>query len=154
MVVPCGPRRAGGDSGATTEMVAVMDHAAEIQRLLALDSEWSQLSSAGEDIEGILRYWADDGVVYAPGMPPVVGKDALREYVTASLGMPGFKIEWVAERAVLSDDGSLGYTTGANAVTMDGEGGHPVTQHGRYLAVWLKSRNTWQCVEDVLIATP
>jgi ketosteroid isomerase-like protein len=98
--------------------------------------------------------WADDGVVYAPGMPPVVGKDALREYVTASLGTPGFKIEWLAERAVLSDDGSLGYTSGANAVTMDGEGGQPVTQQGRYLAVWLKNRNTWQCVEDVLIATP
>jgi ketosteroid isomerase-like protein len=136
------------------ETGAIMDHAAEVQRLLDLDSEWSKLSSAGQDIEGILRYWADDGVVYAPGMPPVVGKDALREYVRASLGMPGFKIEWAAQRAVLSDDGSLGYTTGTNVVTMDGEDGQPVTQEGRFLAVWRKNGDAYQCVEDVLIATP
>jgi ketosteroid isomerase-like protein len=129
-----------------------MSHEVEVQRLLDHDAAWSRLSNAGRDVEGILAYWADDGVVYSPGMPPVVGKDALREYVAASLTIPGFRIQWSAERAVLSDDGSLGYTTGTNAVTMNGENGEPVTQHGRFIAVWRKTGDSWQCIEDVLIA--
>lgn len=131
-----------------------MDPETEAERLLEHDAAWSTLSQAGRDIEGILAFWADDGVVYSPGMPPVVGKDALRAYVTASLALPGFRIEWSAERAVLSDDGSLGYTTGTNAVTMDGDDGQPVTQRGRFLAVWRRTGDTWECVEDVLIALP
>jgi ketosteroid isomerase-like protein len=131
-----------------------MSHEVEVQRLLDHDAAWSRLSHAGGDIEAILAYWADDGVVYSPGMPPVIGKDALRAYVTASLAVPGFRIEWSAERAVLSFDGTLGYTTGTNAVTMNGADGQPVTQRGHFLAVWRRAGDTWECVEDVLIAGP
>ena len=129
-----------------------MDAAAESERLLAHDARWSALSKRGQDVEGILGFWADDAVVYPPGMPPVMGRDALREYVTSSLAIPGFSIEWAAERAVLSQDGTMGYTTGTNAITMNGDDGLPTTLPGRYVAVWRRTAGGgWKCVEDVLI---
>lgn len=131
-----------------------MDMAAEAQRLLEHDATWSTLSQAGSDIEGILAYFADDCVVYQPGMPPMVGKDAIREYVTASLATPGFHIEWTPERAVLADDGSMGYTTGTNAVTVPGADDAPMTLRGRFVAVWRRAGDGWQCVEDAMIPAP
>jgi ketosteroid isomerase-like protein len=129
-----------------------MDVAAEREGLLARDRQWSAVSKAGQDIDRILAHWADDAVVYPPGMAPVQGREALREYVTGSFAIPGFSIEWTPEHAVLADDASMGYTSGTNAVTMNGDDGVAVTQHGRYLALWRRNeKGNWLCVEDVLI---
>jgi ketosteroid isomerase-like protein len=127
----------------------------EAQGLLQRDAAWSALSKAGTDIEAILDYWSDDAVVYPPGMPPVAGKQALRDYVTSSLATPGFSIEWTAEHAVLSEDASMGYTTGTNAVTVTGEDGGLITLPGRFVAIWRRTAGgDWECVEDVLVPSP
>jgi ketosteroid isomerase-like protein len=66
-----------------------MDLAAERTRLLQRDAEWATAASEGRDLERILSYWTDDAVVLAPGLPVVVGKDALRLYVQAVCRFPG-----------------------------------------------------------------
>ena len=52
-------------------------------------------------------FWTDDAVVLAPGMPAVVGKDALRGYVEGSLRIPGFSISWNSTDVAFSPDGRL-----------------------------------------------
>jgi ketosteroid isomerase-like protein len=54
---------------------------AEKKLLAQRDEEWARLASEGRDIERIVSFWTDEAVVLAPGLPPVVGKAALREYV-------------------------------------------------------------------------
>jgi len=39
----------------------------------------------GASSERILSYWSDDAVVLPPGLPAVVGKAALRQYVEGSM---------------------------------------------------------------------
>jgi ketosteroid isomerase-like protein len=127
-----------------------MDAKAERERLLQIDAEWSALSNAGSDVDGIVSYWSEDAIVYPPGFPPVVGRAAIRDYVAASLTVPGFSIAWQADDARLSEDGTLAYTTGTNTVSMTGEDGSTQTQTGRVVTVWRREPSgDWRCVIDI-----
>ena len=65
-----------------------MDLALERTRLLQRDAEWAAAASEGRDLELVLSFWTDDAVVLAPGLPAVVGKDALRQYVQGGMEIP------------------------------------------------------------------
>jgi hypothetical protein len=46
------------------------------------------LASEGRDVEAT-SLLTDDAIVFVPGLPPVSGGEALREYVLNSLQIPG-----------------------------------------------------------------
>jgi len=127
----------------------------EKERLLRRDAEWARLASEGQDVEHILSYWTDDAVVLPPGLPAVVGKAALREYVRASLQIPGFRITWASTDVRFSPDGNLAYMFGRNAVTLNGADGEPTTTMGRAVTVWRReSDGAWRCAVDIWNAEP
>ena len=78
----------------------------EKERLLKRDAEWAKLAAAGRDIEGMLSYWTEDAIVIPPGLPAVVGKSALRQYVENSMKLPGFSINWTSTDVAFSPDGT------------------------------------------------
>jgi ketosteroid isomerase-like protein len=132
-----------------------MDLEQERKNLERRDAEWSALASEGRDVEAILSYWTDDAVVIPPGLPAVSGKDALRQYVTESLRIPGFRISWKSSVPVLSKDGSLAYMSGENTLSMQGPDGNPMTLRGRALTVWRKDLDgEWRCAHDIWNAPP
>ena len=132
-----------------------MDLNAEKGRLLQRDAEWARIAGEGRDVERILSYWTDDAVVLPPGLPPVVGKSALRGYVESSLQIPGFRITWSSSEAFFSPDGNLGYVFSKNAVTMNGPDGVPMTMNGRAVTVWRReSDGEWRCAVDIWNAEP
>jgi ketosteroid isomerase-like protein len=127
-----------------------MDFALEKIRLLACDAEWATAALEGRDIEHILSYWTDDAVVMQPGLPAVVGKAALRQYVKESLKIPGFSITWTSTDATFSPDGNLAYMFGRNVVTMNAPDGTMTTMHGRSVTIWrLEPDSKWRCVVDI-----
>ncbi|HEY7505735.1 MAG TPA: DUF4440 domain-containing protein [Gemmatimonadales bacterium] len=127
-----------------------MDLDSERRRLLARDVQWAALSSQGQDVEAILAFWTDDARVYPPGMPPVSGKPALRNYVQGALAVPGFHITWTSSEAHLSPDGHLAYLLSTNAVTVPGPDGKPVTTRGRAVTIWRReSDGEWRCAIDM-----
>lgn len=133
-------------TGACTRPVDT-DH--ETQTLLAADSAWQAVASAGEDADSVLSFWTDDARVVMPGQVTLQGKDAIRQMITGSFATPGFRVTWVPERAVVSASGDLGYTVGTNAFTVPDSAGVPATMAGRYIAVWRKGTDgRWRCVED------
>ncbi len=118
--------------------------------LLQRDREWSDLASQGKDVERILSFWTDDAKVYPVGLPVIEGKQAIREFVTGSLSIPGFRISWEPGDAVVSPSGDMGYTTGRNHVTMPDANGALRTEDGRYVTVWRREPDgTWRCVIDI-----
>ena len=132
-----------------------MDIDAEKTRLLDRDAEWARAASEGHDIERILSYWTEDAVILAPGLPAVVGKGALREYLQTSLRIPGFRINWKSSDVTFSSDGNLCYMFGRNAVTMNAPDGTPVTTKGRGITIWRReSDRQWRCVVDIWNAEP
>jgi ketosteroid isomerase-like protein len=125
------------------------------KELLRRDSEWSALAAEGSDVDAILSYWTDDAVVLPPDLPEVRGKDALREYVLGSLQIPGFRITWSSDEAVISSDGSLAYLFSENAVTLNGPDGTPMTTKGRAVTIWRKEPDgEWRCAVDIWNAGP
>lgn len=127
-----------------------MDLAAEKKKLLERDAEWAASASEGSDVERILSFWTDDALVVQPGLPPVKGKNALREYVQTSLKIPGFKINWSSNDATFSTDGNLAYMFSSQTVTMHDPDGKSQTTEGRAITIWRKeSDGEWRCVVDI-----
>jgi ketosteroid isomerase-like protein len=132
-----------------------MNMAAENERLLRRDAEWAQVASEGRDVDRILSYWTDDAVVLPPGLPPVAGKAALRQYVEGSMRVPGFRITWESKDVALSPDGHLAYMFSRSAVTMDAPDGAPTTSEGRAVTIWrMESDGEWRCAVDIWNAEP
>jgi ketosteroid isomerase-like protein len=128
---------------------------AERTRLLQRDAEWAAVASEGRDVEQILAYWTDDAIVLPPGLPPVTGKAALRDYVRASLQIPGFRITWTSTDVRFSPDGNLAYMFGRNATTVNGVDGTPTTAAGRAVTIWRRDGDgVWRCAVDIWNAEP
>jgi ketosteroid isomerase-like protein len=127
----------------------------ERDRLLERDANWAKLASEGGDVSEIVSYWTEDAVVIPAGMPNVVGKDAIREYVESSLAIPGFRISWSSSDAEVSGDGTLGFVLSSNEISMDGPDGEQVVSRGRAVTVWRRdSDGEWRCAVDIWNSTP
>jgi len=132
-----------------------MDLTSEKIRLLQRDAEWAAAASEGRDIEFILSFWTDDAIVIPPGLPNVIGKAALRQYVEASMQIPGFGITWTSDEVTFSPDGQLAYIFSRNAVTMNAPDGAPATTEGRAVTIWRReSDGEWRCAVDIWNAPP
>lgn len=132
-----------------------MDLTSERTKLLQRDAEWAALASEGLKVEAILSYWTDDAVVLPPGLPAVIGKTALREYILGSLQIPGFNITWSSTDVAFSPDGNLAYMFGENSVTMNGADGKPATTGGRAVTIWRREPDgEWRCAVDIWNGRP
>jgi ketosteroid isomerase-like protein len=132
-----------------------MDLDSERTLLLQRDADWAAVASEGRDVERILSYWTDDAVVLPPGLPAVIGKTALRQYVEASMQIPGFRITWTSTDVTFSPDGNLAYVFSQNAVTMNAPDGAPFTTEGRAVTIWRRELDgEWRCAVDVWNAGP
>lgn len=140
-------------AGASAD-AAPIDVEAERAALFRLDKAWAQ-AAAARDVEKSVSFWADDASLFPPGQPVVVGKDALRRYVSEAFSIPGFSITWETKDFVVSASGDMAYGVGTNAVTMHDAQGNTVTERGRAITVWRKGKdNSWKCVIDVWNAEP
>ncbi len=125
------------------------------EALLEVDRAWAAAASEGKDLERILSFWSDDATVFPPGSPVVQGKPALRSFVQQSLSTPGFHISWRSDKASVSADGTMGFTTGTNALTVPGPDGKVITIAGRSVSVWRRlPGGEWKCVIDIWNAGP
>jgi ketosteroid isomerase-like protein len=130
-----------------------VDVAREAAALLAADRAWAAAPQDAGNVDSVVAYWTNDARVVMAGQPTVAGKQALREMVKSSLSIPGFRISWKPDSAVVSASGDLGYTFGTNSTTVPDEKGALTTTPGRYITVWRKGADgRWRCVMDY--ATP
>ena len=126
--------------------VNLSDEQAAIRRT---DADWLT-AAASHDVNRALPFWADDATILVPGAPPIVGKEAIRKYVTESFATPGFSITWKTEKVEISQSGDLAYSTGTNRVSLNGPDGKSLTEEGRGVTVWKKQTDgSWRCALDV-----
>jgi len=119
---------------------------AELERV---DAMWAA-AAAGRDAERIVSFWADDAIVIPPGQLAIIGKDAIRDYVTASLKIPGFSIQWKTTRFTIASACDLAYGVGRNEVSFNDENGNRVTLGGKAVTIWRTDNGgAWKCVVDI-----
>ncbi|OLB69377.1 hypothetical protein AUI06_09085 [archaeon 13_2_20CM_2_52_21] len=120
---------------------------AELERV---DAMWAAAAAAGRDVERIVSFWADDAIVIPPGQLAIIGKDAIRDYVTASLKIPGFSIQWKTTRFTIARACDLAYGVGTNQVSFNDENGNRLTLRGKAVTIWrTEGRGAWKCVVDI-----
>jgi len=130
------------------------DLEAERAALVRLDKAWAQ-AAAAKDLEKVLSFWADDARVIPPGQPAVIGKEALRQYVSGAFAVPGFAIQWETSEFVVSAKADVAYGIGTNSVSVNGPDGKSITEHGHSVTVWRKDPSgAWKCVVDIWNAAP
>ena len=126
----------------------------ELQKLLALDREWSQ-TTAGmpKSLDMFMSYYAADASVYPPGMTIANGTAAIRAALMPMTALPGFALQWSPTKANMSASGDLGYTAGSYALTMNDTTGRPTIERGKYIEVWRKQPDgSWKVIEDIFNA--
>jgi ketosteroid isomerase-like protein len=123
--------------------------------ILRLDADWSAAAAEGRDVDRVVSFWSEDAMVLPPGRPPVVGRQAIRDYVAKSFAVPGFHISWKTTDVVVAGSGDVAYSTGTNRVAFTGPDGKPVVIDGKAVAVWRRDRNgVWKCAVDIWNDTP
>ncbi len=114
------------------------------------DADWLAASSS-HDLERVLPFWSDDATILAPGMPPIVGKDAIRKYVSGAFATPGFAISWKTDKVNVSQSGDMAYSSGTDRISMNTPDGKSVTEENAGVAIWKKQPDgSWKCVLDVM----
>ena len=122
-------------------------HAADEAKLRTLDAEWSKAAGA-KDVDKTVSYYGDDAQVMPPNSPVLSGKEPIRALWKGMLGAPGFAGGWKATKVEVS--GTLGYVTGTYEFSETDAKGKPMTDKGKYVAVFRKqSDGTWKCVADI-----
>ena len=117
--------------------------------LFRADEAWAQ-AAAAKDLEKTLSFWTEDASVLPPGQAAVVGKEAIRRYVSEAFALPGFAIRWKTTEFVVSASGDMAYGVGTNEMTVNDAQGKPMTQRGRGITVWRKDgKSGWKCVVDI-----
>lgn len=121
----------------------------EVKALMDTSRAWSKSVATG-DVDKIVSYWTDDGVVMMPGEPLRRGKAQIRAYVAASLKTPGFSISWEPLEGAISRPGDIGYLIERDHLTFpDGHGG--ITRWtGRGVTIWKKQPDgSWKDAIDI-----
>jgi ketosteroid isomerase-like protein len=124
------------------------DLEAEKSALMQASRNWAATLKTG-DVDSMLSYWSDDAIVLPPDQAAVVGREAIRAYVSGMLAIPGFSITWEPELAMVSASGDQGYMIERNTVTFTDSTGATVTQRGKAVTIWRKDdQGRWKCVVD------
>ena len=132
-----------------------IDTKAEGEKLMQVSREWSK-AVAGNNIDSIVNYWADDAVFFDNHSGQrLVGKAAIKKMVEGSKNIPGFSISWEPESASVSASGDMGYIIERNKVSVPDSSGKPMIMRGTAVTIWKKdAAGNWKNVVDISMDDP
>jgi ketosteroid isomerase-like protein len=146
----CNPAPANsGAASSTASRPTASSSADDAAALMQTSRDWASAAARG-NVDEIVSYWSDDAIVLEPDRPALVGKQAIRGMVEASMKIPKFSITWDPERAWTSKTGDVGYLIEHNRVTLADSTGKVRTMYGKAVTIWKKDASgRWKCVVDV-----
>jgi len=128
--------------------------ASEEKTIRKTDAEWLKAAQA-HDLEKTVPFWTDDATLVDGDSGKVVGKAAIRAYVSRAFALPGFSIGWKTEQIEVAQSGELAYTTGTGEVSFTGPDGKMVSEPNQSLAIWRKQPDgSWKCSYEVMSPVP
>jgi uncharacterized protein (TIGR02246 family) len=116
------------------------EHVAEI---LALDESW-KIAAGRHDIDGMMAIYATDAQELLPGIPPIVGVEAIRAFYEGVMdAFPRFAHAFTMEEIVVSDSADLAVVRGSYRFTADTDEPAAV-QVGKFIGVWRRRAGQWR----------
>ena len=107
-------------------------------------------AAAARGIEGWLDWFAADGRQIGPGQV-VQGPGPIRDYMGPFFADGTRKLTWAPDDAMVSEDGTLAFTTGRYTSTRrDSTGVDRTHGQGRYVSIWRREgKGAWKVVLDI-----
>lgn len=127
----------------TATVSGAQDTTNEVDRVRQADEELVE-SITDRDIERWLGFFADDGAMWPPCGPRIIGKDAIRATYEGYFADPTFAVAHHIEDIVVARSGELAY------VTYTYEMGNPVFERGKDVTLYRKETDgAWKIVIDM-----
>lgn len=112
----------------------------DIEAIKASFAELVAVAEAG-DADGYLRFITDDAIYLGPGAPPVAGKQAIHEFVSAFFAEWVFSFpSWTIDEIVVSGDLAI-YRYSAVATFAKKDGSDSFSEDRKYMDVFKKAED-------------
>lgn len=110
----------------------------------ALEKAWST-----KDLEGAMKFYADNAITMEPGMPAAKGTAAIRKQVQEFFAYKDFQLHWTAEQVEVAKSADMAYTRGTFDAKFTDPSDKPVSERGKYITIWKKIGGEWKVVIDI-----
>ena len=125
---------------------AAYDSTADAAEVAKLNQSWATAYNAG-DADGVANLYSDDGVVMPPGVPALVGRDAIRNFIasdSAAAKAAGLTMNIASSDMGVTPD--LAWDRGSFTVT-DASGA--TVDSGSYVSIVKKKDGKWFLFRDI-----
>lgn len=114
----------------------------------AANQKWLAAMIAG-DVSGVIVHYADDAMVMMPMMPTWNGRPAIEAGMKEMMTMMKVNDAKASTVDVMAG-GDLAIETGLFTMTTTMKGAKPITENGKYLAVWKRQADGgWKIIRDI-----
>ena len=114
------------------------------QEIQAKENEFADVYNSKE-LRSI-GYYADDATTFYPNRPPLVGKAAIVEFLTADLTTNTNKISFTTNEVFVSNDGDQVVETGSFKLV---DSANTTLNTGNYMSLFEKRNGKYVCVRDM-----
>ncbi|GJM36141.1 MAG: hypothetical protein DHS20C18_51420 [Saprospiraceae bacterium] len=119
-----------------------------IKQILALDETWKKAASR-HDLDGMLAIYAPDAQELLPDMPPIVGREAIREfYADLIRQFLRFTHQFDAQKVIVAESGDLAVVRGTYKFTADTLRPEEI-QTGKFVGVWQYQNGDWRLMMNI-----
>jgi uncharacterized protein (TIGR02246 family) len=126
---------------------------ADEQAITAAGNELAKAAEA-KDLDRCMSFYVDDPVLFVPGEPAVVGKDAVRQAFQGFLGAQALKLETKGLIIDVAQSGDLAFERGSYANTITDAKGKTTTETGKLALVWKKQADGSWIAADTNASDP
>jgi uncharacterized protein (TIGR02246 family) len=106
-------------------------------------------AAEAKDLDTCMSFYVDDPVLFVPGAPAVIGKDAVRQAFAGFLGVRALKLETSGLMIDVAQSGDLAFERGSYANTITDAKGKTTTETGKLALVWKKQADgSWKIAAD------
>jgi uncharacterized protein (TIGR02246 family) len=125
-----------------------MNLAAEEKAIRDAEAEFSK-AVATKDVEKVVAFYAEDGVMLDQGEAVATGKAAIRASYTQFLALPDVELTWTPTKVEVAKSGDMAYDIGTYAMSRKDANGKIVNERGKYTTIWKKgAKGDWKAVVD------
>jgi len=103
------------------------------------------LAETKRNLDGAMRYIAQDAIFHPPNTPPVMGDKAIRDFYKEWFNIPYCGIYCESDTIFISASGDLAYLIGNSYIAFDTPTGKNRFD-GKYITIWRKTSDRWLCV--------
>lgn len=125
-------------------------HDADVKALQQNEVQWNQ-DFIAKDAARLAAHYADDAVLMVPGMPAILGKEAIQSALQQMTADPAFSLRFQANRVEVAKSGDVAFTRGTYTLTMtDPQTKQKMDDHGNYVTGYRKQAdNSWKAEADI-----